>query len=192
MRMPPLHQLFAGLAAIAASLPALAQSPPLSAASWNLLQKSSWIAEGVASPRHVIYLLVDPNCPYCHDLWLQLEPRLKDGIQVRVILLGIISPTSSGKAAAILQSRNPARAWRENESRWRAAGGDMDSGGIAPAAAITPQAQAELEKNQDLITQLPFAGTPALFYRDPSGRSYQIDGVPSAARLDAALADAGA
>lgn len=191
MRMTPLHMLLAGLTALAGSSPALAQPQPLSPAAWGMLQQSSWIAEGGASPRHVIYLLVDPNCPYCHDLWLRLEPRLKEGTQVRVILLAIISPTSLGKAAAILQSRDPGRAWRENESRWRAVGGDVNSGGIAPAAAITPQTQTELDKNQDLITRLPFAGTPALFYRDPSGRGYQINGVPSAAELDAVLADAG-
>ncbi|HEV2109999.1 MAG TPA: thiol:disulfide interchange protein DsbG [Gammaproteobacteria bacterium] len=165
--------------------------PPLTGTSWDLLQHSAWVAEGAASTSRVIYVLVDPNCPYCHALWLKLQTRYARGVQVRFVMLDIISATSPGKAAAVLEARDPARAWRRNETGWNAAAGDVDGGAIKPDPAPPPAIRDKLDKNERLMSQLPFAGIPEIFYRDRAGPVHMLAGVPDDARLDAVLDTAG-
>ncbi|TAM94190.1 MAG: hypothetical protein EPN40_12010, partial [Rhodanobacteraceae bacterium] len=113
------------------------------------LQQAHWVAEGSTHPTHVLYTFVDANCPYCHTLWLALQTYQHDGLQVRNILVGVISASSPGKAAAIFSARDPAAAWRENEERWgsRSDGG----GGIAPLAVISARDRAAIQNNEILM-----------------------------------------
>ena len=193
MPTEPLRRLAVALAAAALLRGAHAADaqPPLTAAAWDLLQHSAWVAEGAASPSHVIYVLVDPNCPYCHALWLKLQARYARGVQVRFVMLDIISATSPGKAAAVLEAQDPARAWRRNEAGWNAAAGDVDGGAIKPDPAPPPAVRDKLGKNERLMSQLPFAGIPEIFYRDRAGAIRMLAGVPDDARLDTLLDTAG-
>ena len=48
----------------------------LTEATWNDLGKSTWIAEGSTTPRRIVYVFTDTECPYCHKLWLATQPLL--------------------------------------------------------------------------------------------------------------------
>ncbi|HVA55878.1 MAG TPA: thiol:disulfide interchange protein DsbG [Gammaproteobacteria bacterium] len=143
---------------------------------WLALQHTRWIALGSAQPRHVVYVFTDPNCPYCHDLWLALRPYYRQGLQVRAVLVDVISSTSPGKAAAILEAQSPLAALRKNESGWgrRSDGG----GGIAPLFHPQPAILEELKAHVALMTQFGIYGTPGIVFDDHLGKPHVIAGLP--------------
>ena len=70
---------------------------------WPKLEKSNWVADGDDDAKRVIYVFSDPNCPYCHKFYEVARPWVESGkVQLRHIPVGIIKPSSPGKAAAIL------------------------------------------------------------------------------------------
>lgn len=146
------------------------------------LQQAYWVAEGSTHPRHVIYAFVDANCPYCHKLWIALQPYQRKGLQVRNILVGLISASSPGKAAAILSARDPAAAWRENEKRWgsRSDGG----GGIAPVAHLDAADKSVISNNESLMREFGIDGTPGVVYANANNEIHVIIGVPGKVELD--------
>lgn len=145
-------------------------------------QQARWVAEGSTHPRHVIYTFVDANCPYCHKLWVALQAYRRDGLQVRNLLVGVIAPSSLGKAAAVFEARDPAAAWRENEERWgsRSDGG----GGIAPLAQISAEDKDALMSNETLMQNFGIPGTPGLVYVDAHDMVHVTPGLPGKAELD--------
>lgn len=173
-------------ALLAASL--LVAVPPTAGASASgnpapieALQHSHWIAEGSAQPRHVLYVFVDANCPFCHKLWQALQPYYRQGLQVRALLVGIIAPSSAGKAAAILEAHDSSSALRQSEQQWgrRADGG----GGISPLAHPHRRDLQVLDHDLALMQGFGFPGTPAVVYLDASGKVHAIDGSPDPDRL---------
>jgi thiol:disulfide interchange protein DsbG len=168
-------------------------------AQMHALQQTNWIPEGSAHPRHVIYVFMDANCPYCHALWLALKPYDRSGLQMRAVLVGVISASSPGKAAAIFDAADPAAALRMNEARW---GRGVDpGGGIAPVAHPSGKDLRELAHNEALMQAFGFEGTPGLVFADAQGKVYTVGGLPpkgdlgvivgtaSAARWDARSTD---
>lgn len=82
----------------------LAGSPAhaLSASSWGLVQKAPDAiplgTSGKGVPHLVVFL--DPNCSLCHRLYTELQPELRaHRVSVRIIPVGLIRPSSLGKAA---------------------------------------------------------------------------------------------
>jgi thiol:disulfide interchange protein DsbG len=147
----------------------------------SALRQSSWIAEGSAHPRHGIYVFMDANCPYCHSLWLALRPYYRKGLQVRDILVGVISASSPGKAAAIFDASDPSAALRLNERRW--GHGPDRRGGIAPVAHPGRGDLRRLAYNQVLMEEFGLQGTPALVFADGQGEVYAIRGMPAKGEL---------
>ncbi|MGH8327957.1 MAG: thiol:disulfide interchange protein DsbG [Steroidobacteraceae bacterium] len=147
----------------------------------HALQQSKWVAEGSAHPRHILYVFMDANCPYCHMLWLALKPYYRSGLQVRDILVGVISPSSPGKAAAIFEARDPSAELRTNESRW--GHGPGYGGGIAPLSAPSARDLNEIERNDELMQAFGIRGTPGIVFADATGRLHVISGVPRNGKL---------
>lgn len=140
------------------------------------LQQTHWIAEGSAHPRHIVYVFMDANCPYCHTLWRALKPYYRRGLQVRDVLVGVISASSPGKAAAIFDASDPSAALRENEREW---GRGPDShGGIAPVAHPGPVDLRRLAHDEALMEQFGINGTPGLVFADGRGQVYVVPGLP--------------
>lgn len=152
------------------------------------LQQTNWIAEGSAHPRHVIYVFMDANCPYCHALWSALRPYYRSGLQVREVLVGVISASSPGKAAAIFDAADPSTALRMNEARW---GRGVDpGGGIAPVAHASAKDMRELAHNEALMQAFGFEGTPGLVFANAQGKVYTVGGLPPKGDLGAIVATA--
>lgn len=140
---------------------------------------ATWIAEG-EGPR-LVYIFFDPNCPYCHKLYQDSRRWVgRDGLQLRWIPVGILMPSSAGKAAAILESKNPLAAFHENEDRF---GSAPQFGGIAETIPSTLSAK-RLQQNAFLLKQTGMPGVPAMLFREASGKVRIVDGVPSPRQLD--------
>ncbi|KPV41784.1 hypothetical protein AN478_01450 [Thiohalorhabdus denitrificans] len=143
---------------------------------WEVLEKEShWIATGADDPERIVYAFTDPNCPYCHDLWKATKPYYEEGLQVRHIMVGILRPSSPGKAAAILGADDPTQALNEHERSY-------EDGGIEPVDSPGSKVQSRLEDNQRIMQRLGARATPAVVYRDGDGKVHMVAGMP---RLEA-------
>jgi len=149
---------------------------------WLKLQRTTWVMQGARRPEHLIYVISDANCPYCHDLWLSLQPLYARGLQVRYVMVGIISSDSPGKAAAIIEAGNPSLALDRNERQWARLPGDL-GGGIPPVQRPKPATAAALRANEQLMHELSVQGTPALIYRSGDHVMHVIRSASDPAKL---------
>ena len=82
------------------------------------LESSTWVAEGADSPQRVAYVFTDMACPYCAELWENMQPLVQDPantLQVRHIIVGLIHPKRSfTQGGAILAAPDPAAALAEH------------------------------------------------------------------------------
>ncbi|MGQ3054280.1 MAG: thiol:disulfide interchange protein DsbG [Roseateles sp.] len=168
---------------------------PLPESVWQQLEGSRWIADGAATAPRIVYVFTDPNCPFCAKLWFDARPWVDSGkVQLRHVLVGILSPTSAGKAAALLASPDPAAALRAYESAHAPATAAALASGerpkplagksLHPLAPIPPALATQLEANAKLMSSLGLQATPGLVWRDAKGAIQKRAGAP-----DASLAD---
>ncbi|MDA8390475.1 MAG: hypothetical protein M0Z76_07070 [Gammaproteobacteria bacterium] len=144
-----------------------------------------WIAAG-RGPK-VLYTFVDPNSAVAHTLISRLAPQIApDGLTVRALLVGYLTPSSAGKAAAILQSSDPLATLDHGEARFVPARGSA----IAPAP-MTPATRQILKANFRALTALEgnpwMRMAPLLVYRDRQGHVHVFQGRLDGARLDAII-----
>jgi thiol:disulfide interchange protein DsbG len=151
--------------------------PDLSAL-WSRFEKAKSIVTGArGSPKSVIYAIMDPNCIFCHMLWIALKPYEAAGLQVRWVPVGFLHQDSTAKAAALLQGGESAlRQLQENFDE------KAESGGIA-GIPITPELKSALDANLALMRDARVQGTPGIFYKDASGHVHRQSGMPSLEEL---------
>jgi thiol:disulfide interchange protein DsbG len=135
---------------------------PLREHAWPDVERAASVREGAANPKAIIYAFADPNCIYCHLLWKALQPYEAEGLQVRWILVGLIKRDSFGKAAALLEAKDPSVAMRRLQTGYIEV---SESGAIEPVTG-SPATQASLRANLDLFKRLQIYGTPAILYKD--------------------------
>lgn len=146
----------------------------------NDVSKATQITEGTG-PK-TLYILFDPNCPYCHLLFEELRPYVKQGaVTIHWIVVGILTPTSPGKAAAILQAKSPLKAFYQDEHAWN--GNDYPGGGIHAIQDPTEATQLKLEANDQLMTQNGLSGVPVTVFKLTDGTSYFFEGTPPRDKL---------
>ncbi len=150
---------------------------PIADKSWKQLESSTWIADGGKNAPRVVYTFTDPNCPYCNKFWNDARPWIKAGkVQLRHVMVGILGPTSPGKAAALLTAKDPQAALTQHELQ-------RASGGVKPLSSISKEVQDQLDANQQLMQQLGSSATPTIFYKDAGGKLQKVQGAPSAEKL---------
>lgn len=141
---------------------------------------------------HRLYVFYDPNCPYCHRLYLALRPHVAKGrLQVSWITLGFLMASSEAKAAAILQARDPLAALRKNEDDYDFAEDGQPGGGVVPARRIEPATRRILDRNLALYNAQHLYGVPVLVWKGVDGRAHIMVGGPSEDGLRALIAGLG-
>ncbi|HWI83718.1 thiol:disulfide interchange protein DsbG [Ramlibacter sp.] len=164
---------------------------PMTAGVWKELERSHWIGDGKADAPRVVYVFTDPNCPYCNKFWADARPWVDSGkVVLRHIMVGILTPTSAGKAAALLASKDPAAALSAYErghvaenAKVLGAGRPkpLGDGSLKPLASIPPAIGAQLDANEKLMASLRLQATPAFAWRDATGAVQTRTGAPPAA-----------
>lgn len=135
---------------------------------FSLIEKSSYIIEGTTkNPKAIIYAFLDPNCTFCHLAWKAFQPYEKAGLQVRWMPVAFLKADSMGKAAALMEAKNAQTAMQQHETKFDP---QTETGGIEPQTKIAPATQAKIKANGDLMRAFGFNGTPAIVYRDASGK----------------------
>lgn len=150
---------------------------------WQRMEKSTWVQDGDPEAKQIVYVFTDPNCPYCHEFWQTARPWVESGkVQLRHILVGILSDESPLKAAAILNDKAPSDALLAYEQ----AGGQ---GQLTLPDAIDEKTLAKLEANLEIMDALGASATPAIYYLSPEGRLQQQLGMPDEKQLKAIMAE---
>lgn len=151
-----------------------AVTPRLDAGLWASLEKTSWVAEGSAHPRHIVYVFTDTECPYCHRLWQATQPYLQQGdVQVRNIIVAVIAPQSLGRGAAVLSASDPHAAYLAHEQHFR------DNSPVPVLKQVPDAIQKKIDSNEALMDKLGIDGTPTLLYQDAKGTVRMVPGMPS-------------
>lgn len=152
-------------------------SKPMTGKIWKQLESSTWIADGSKNAPRIIYTFTDPNCPYCNKFWNDARPWVSAGkVQLRHVIVAILTDTSAGKAAALLSAPDAQAALTQHEQQHA-------SGGVKPLGQVSATVRAQLEANQKLMQQLGSSATPTIFYKDASGNLQKMQGAPSAEML---------
>lgn len=152
-------------------------SQPMTGKIWKQLESSAWIADGSKNAPRVIYTFTDPNCPYCNKFWNDARPWVNAGkVQLRHVIVAILTNTSAGKAAALLSAKDPQAALTQHEQQHA-------SGGLKPLGQVSATVRAQLDANQKLMQQLGSSATPTILYKDSSGNLQKMQGAPPAEML---------
>ncbi len=165
-----------------------AVSQPMTDAVWGTLEKSHWIADGRANAPRTVYVFTDPNCPYCNKLWADARPWVDSGkVQLRHVMVGILTPSSAGKAAALLGDKNPAAALDAHERGHVESNAKMLANGrpkplgddnLKPLAEVPAALAEKLEANAALMASFGLRATPALVWKDAKGGVQMRQGAP--------------
>lgn len=139
---------------------------------WAQLKEAAVIPEGVGAKR--LYAFFDPNCPYCHELYESLQPLIGPrGLVVRWLPVGILKLSSFGKAAHLLEAKNPRSALARAERGYRYRQGLK----VTPRRASF-KVGADLVRNARLLKDAGGNGVPFLVYKDQKGQVRAVLGDP--------------
>jgi thiol:disulfide interchange protein DsbG len=151
----------------------------LAASMLHDIDHTTWISEGKS--KHIIYIFFDPNCPFCHRLYVNTRTWVKEGkAELRWIPVGILTTTSAGKAAAILGAKDPRKAFYDNEDHY-------DRGGAIEEDIPSPAVEKKLKANAALLARTGFGAVPVMLFRGNDNTPILIQGSPPPQKLDVIL-----
>lgn len=141
----------------------------------NEIHKATQVTEGHG--RKTLYVFFDPNCPYCHKLFEELHPYATNNeVTINWIPVGILTNTSPGKAAAILQAKHRLKAFYQSERHWH---NNHDQGGnITPLQDPNAKTRRELETNDNLLTNNNLNGVPVTLFVATNNSAFYFEGTP--------------
>ena len=148
------------------------------------MKQASWIRDGKSA--HVIYVFFDPNCPYCHKVYEMLRPHVQRGeVELRWVVVGKLTTTSIGKAATILEAKDPTEAFYRNERDFSQATGSF--GGIEEEPVPREDTIRRLNTNLALLNRTGFDAVPTLLFRTKDGKADIVRGAPPLGFLEKLL-----
>lgn len=133
----------------------------------------------VGSKGPILTAFMDPNCVWCHELYKNIMPLVKDGqLRVRFVMVSILKPeTSTQRAVAILGAKDPAAALDKNENGFVAS---TEEGGIAPLSGDHADLVSKVQANTNLMAVSGPVSTPGLLFCDKTAgnKTTYIQGYP--------------
>ena len=161
--------------------PAQAAAPGVADRLLAQMDQATSIVQGKGN--RVVWIFFDPNCPYCHRLYERLRPWVgKDNLQFRWVPVGLLTPTSEAKAAALLQAKDPLAALRQSENDFDLSA-EGPGGGIAPARRIAGKTRMDLQTNLALLQGEDINGVPLMVFRRKDGGAALFIGAATPAQL---------
>lgn len=153
------------------------------------IDQTNWIEQGHANAPHKAYIIIDPNCPYCHYLYETLQPIIMKGqITIRWLVVGMLSPSSPGSTVAILAAKDQLLALKENETDFNLT---TTKGGITPLMHPTKAQYRLLTTNDDFIKNYRLFQTPTILFKSVNAETIMQIGVPDADTLESLIQEMG-
>lgn len=144
----------------------------------------NWFSEGSDKAPHKLYIIIDPNCIYCHVLYQQIEPLITSNqLQVRWIPVAFRDPSSPGKAAAMLNAGSDAAADKLLAQNENGFDDQTESGALTPLVPnaddpVLSGAFSKVAQNTAFFSQSGFQGTPTILYKQEDGTVMMVPGMP--------------
>lgn len=139
------------------------------------IEQATWVRDGQST--RVMYVFFDPNCPYCQKVFQMLRTSVERGeVEVRWIPVGFLMTTSLGKAASILEDKDPTDALYRNERGFSRESGSF--GGILEEPLPDDKTVERLRRNKKLLERGGQAAVPAILYRNKDGKPNLVHGAP--------------
>ncbi len=139
--------------------------------------------------KHNLYMFVDPNCIWCHRLFLLVKLHEAEfhmaNVTPIIVPVGFMNSSSLGKAATLILEGWPA--YVKAETGYSV---NTREGGVVPSTNSTALAQAK-RLNHILSTMSKRVGTPTLLWRAGNGNPYYRTGLPTPVILLRILASFG-
>ncbi len=157
----------------------------------------NYFTSGSDNAPHKAFVIIDPNCIFCHTLYQKVEPLIESGqLQVRWLPVAFRDPSSPGKAAAMLNAGSDVAAAKllaQNEVNFN---DQTESGSLTPIQPDSkdPAVTAAFNKvaqNTQFFSQSGFNGTPTILYKQTDGKVIMIPGLPQGQAFDAMLSNMG-
>ena len=126
---------------------------------WDRLGHATAIEEGVPGAP-LVYIFIDPYCPYCHQQWRALRRKLAQGkLRVRWVPVAVLSASQDnpGVTGGLLADPRP-----ETLAGW------MRERRVRPDESAP--AKRALGLNSALFQALAAPSVPAILYKDKTGR----------------------
>ena len=141
---------------------------------------------GKAGP--LIVAFEDPNCSFCDHLTQEAAPLIAAGkLRMRIVPVAFLKPDSEARAAAILQSADPAAAWEQNMRGFD----HRKEEGAYPGAQPSFTSDRGLRANLALLQDLGNVATPTLLVCEKgASQPALMQGVPKG-RLATLVSGAG-
>lgn len=138
------------------------------------LDSEHLITEGSADAP-ALYVFLDPNCIFCHKLYQQTKPLIAAGkLRIHWILVGVLGPSSIGRAATILSADDPAASLAQNEADFDKAN---EQGGVTPEKPDDELTDV-LDQHRDAMFNVGGRGTPVALFQGPDGHWQSRQGLP--------------
>lgn len=136
------------------------------------VDQSAGFIEGTAGPIWTAY--IDANCTFCNQLWRNLREPLASGqIRVRWAPVAVLAPSSTSKAATLMQSDNPLRLLAEHGVQ----------GSPIAESTITSLNQNKLDANNAMLRALNPGKAPAtptiVIPMQPGTAPMVVTGIPT-------------
>lgn len=108
------------------------------------------------------YVFEDPNCVFCARFDREVAPLVSSGrLQLKIVLVAFLKPSSHGRAAAIWRSQSPVDAMLRNADGFHSL---REEGGIQPDTPNAKELRA-LDEHMALLQRLGAVSTPSVLYR---------------------------
>jgi len=150
----------------------------------SAVEKAPFFEVGAVSAKTVLWMVADPQCPFCHKTWDHIRNHVYGKkLRVRIIMIAGL-PGSEPKAREFLSKPVPARLWLDSDAG-RAL--ELKTDQSSPEWAAAGQ---YLQQNMDLAKRFGVDRTPFLAYVGADGGFYSALGLPT--DIDGFLAASGA
>jgi thiol:disulfide interchange protein DsbG len=121
---------------------------------WSELSVSRYVLFGRITQDKIVYMFTDPKCSYCHTLWKDFEPLVKQNkFQLRLIPVALLGAESELLSAQWLSQDDPADAWLALIANQKL------------AKSASPSGASSFSFNQRIFNNYKLLGTPVLVYR---------------------------
>ena len=118
---------------------------------------------------------MDPNCPWCHRDFEELQSFIKSKqVSVNWLVVGILKNSSSKKAAAILSSKDPIAALKYNSKHFDE---PNENGGVTEKLyPISKEGAHKAKENLNFFIKQKFQAVPLLIYTNQQGHTMIFEG----------------
>ena len=109
---------------------------------------------GALMAANTVYVLFDPQCPHCSQLWQASQPLMNKARFVWVPV-AIISPKSLPQGAQLMQAADPVKTMTDHEASLLAG-----QGGMSASANVPAELEAAIRANTQLMDSLGADAVP--------------------------------